>query len=321
MAFGEAVTKAHNFDRVSGLESKVENEVGQAAQNLTFPSTKIQNISTNIKNEVQELKKVGVEEIEKFGIDVGLDTLPPTLYKDNVNLAAGIPLLQKYDCSLLALHINNRTLFLKAECVSKRIQEIRVQCMLRNRQCHQLHAQITTLPSLLNEVLLLHSKIEELCHKITEVENLIEKEIENAMNRQLENFEIQQQKELHAYKLKKQAKLDTLQRELEKEKEKETERLRLELENKAKQEMVDYILWGPKKKPKSPTESPKKLEEITIESEDRQELEEFLGNAPQSQSTASVNQQNSFATIADNITPNSNISSSAHHPIDSSPKK
>jgi hypothetical protein len=45
----------------------------------------------------------------------------------------------------------------------------------------------------------------------------------------------------------KRAKLEALRQQLEREKEKEKERLRLDLENKAKQEMIDYILWGSKK--------------------------------------------------------------------------
>jgi hypothetical protein len=101
---------------LSGLESKVETEVGEMAQSLASPSSKLRNVTTNIKNEVEELKKVhlsrfyelyitkrseiksiilevGVEEIEKLGLELG--SLNPNLYKNNVNLSAGIPLLQK----------------------------------------------------------------------------------------------------------------------------------------------------------------------------------------------------------------------------------
>jgi hypothetical protein len=43
---------------------------------------------------------------------------------------------------------------------------------------------------------------------------------------------------------RKRTKLHVLKKEIESEREKENEKLRFELENKAKQQMVDYILWG-----------------------------------------------------------------------------
>jgi hypothetical protein len=46
--------------------------------------------------------------------------------------------------------------------------------------------------------------LEEVCQKITSIESLLEREIDYTINKQLENLQIEREKQLQSYKMKKE---------------------------------------------------------------------------------------------------------------------
>jgi hypothetical protein len=300
-------------------EIKVDTKIEGFVENLrgskiTKESEKIASqVTNNIKTEVDNLKKTSLTEIEnRLGIDIR-QNVDAQLYKKDVNLNAGFELIHKFDCNLLAIHINNRKLAEQADICNKKVEALYDACSRRNSELKVLHAHFQTLPTVLTNINNVSKSIDEICAKINEVEALLDEQINKTAQLQIENLTVEKHKELAAYKVQREKELQTyenelaakknklvadrkrraelLQQQLDVESEKEQERIRTELEDKIQQDMVDFILWGSKRKNSqpqpqqpqdvystSPSSRDDSLKQIELGIDDKSSLEDFLND-------------------------------------------
>eukprot|EP00029_Vermamoeba_vermiformis_P013452 TRINITY_DN8370_c0_g1_i1.p1 TRINITY_DN8370_c0_g1~~TRINITY_DN8370_c0_g1_i1.p1 ORF type:complete len:329 (-),score=65.60 TRINITY_DN8370_c0_g1_i1:128-1114(-) len=300
-------------------EIKVDTKIEGFVENLrgskiTKESEKIATqVTANIKTEVDNLKKTSLTEIEnRLGIDIR-QNVDAQLYKKDVNLNAGFELIHLFDCNLLALHINNRKLAEQADICNKKVEALYDACSRRNAELKVLHAHFQTLPAVLTNINNVSKSVEDICVKINEVEALLDEQINKTAQLQIENLAVEKHKELAAYKVQREKELqayenelsakkqkvvadrrlraELLHQQLEVDSEKEKERIRTELEDKIQQDMVDFILWGSKRKTSqpppqqttsvlstSPSTRDESLKQVELAMDDKSSLEDFLND-------------------------------------------
>jgi len=208
----------------------------------------------------------------------------------------GLQLLHEYDECLSALTINNKYLAQKAEEIEPKIRAGINYAKSEQTVWRDFETHVQCLPQMFQDLHNVAKKIDILCLKVAEIEELLGTQAEVTVKKQLENWQRAHQIEIEQYQIQKHDEINEYRAQLEQqrkvaktakrkrveqkqkqfllEQRREQDRIRESLDKDFKKKLDDYILYGdghrtgnaqnPMPLPSSPGQS---LEQITIDTE------------------------------------------------------
>eukprot|EP01118_Nematostelium_gracile_P004881 TRINITY_DN1580_c0_g1_i1.p1 TRINITY_DN1580_c0_g1~~TRINITY_DN1580_c0_g1_i1.p1 ORF type:complete len:396 (+),score=145.16 TRINITY_DN1580_c0_g1_i1:36-1223(+) len=248
------------FSSFKGLINKATESAKASVDTLKIQRDTIDNISSKVistRSVINEKSK----ELASATSKIGSELLAPSatfviankFYADNVELAAGIDLLNKYDVELLALRTTHKNMAIKADITDRKIVPVYQKCLAEHKLWNEFRKELNFIPEITENINRMAGDVDEICKRIDLLEATLTEQIEQVYSVQLENYKqhqsnltelVRKKSDLSVQETEQQLKREALLREqnrLELERIKANERLTEQMIKAREKERADRI--------------------------------------------------------------------------------
>jgi hypothetical protein len=146
--------------------------------------------------------------------DSTVEVMPADVFREEVQINAGLELIQKYEKDLAQLQSNNKLLYAKAGETDYKIVPVFATCAKQREMWSTLFKDFSSLNDITANITNINAEIEIICNRLDQLETVLTEQLETVAGVELQTWKDAQTKETQRIQQLKQKELANYEQEL-----------------------------------------------------------------------------------------------------------